>query len=101
MPRMKAFRCHRCNEYYTSGRCQNCYPKKGKRRRGRSLGRSISRKGIASRIQSILASDQLVGHGRHDAESTDAQLMSLSQPDEGISHRQCDNQEKEKAAVNE
>lgn len=41
MPRKKAHRCHKCGTKYLTARCPRCYPAKAKRKRGRSMGRSV------------------------------------------------------------
>lgn len=76
MPREVAFTCHTCGRKYNGARCQNCHPSRGRRRGRGSSGFGGGRRGARARIESVLASDQLVGHSIAD-EKTE-QVMPLT-----------------------
>jgi len=76
MPRAVAFKCHRGHGAYTSARCPVCYPARGRRRGQGGGGFGGGRRGARSRVSSVLASDQLVGHSIFDAQ--EQQVMPLT-----------------------
>lgn len=76
MPREVAFTCHTCGRKYNGARCLHCHPSRGRRRGQGGGGFGGGRRGARARIESVLASDQLVGHSITDAKPE--QVMPLT-----------------------
>lgn len=76
MPREVAFTCHTCDRKYNGARCLHCHPSRGRRRGQGGGGFGGGRRGARSRIESVLASDQLVGHSIFDG--FEQQVMPLT-----------------------